>query len=135
VSVAYLASLLVASGALVLLDRRFALVFWRDARRATVVIIVGLAFFLCWDVAGIALGVFARGRSPFMTGVELAPDLPLEEPVFLAFLCYLTLILLFGVRAVLDRAAGRHRRAMPGRSGHSDESDESDQRDHEEQRR
>lgn len=131
-SVAYLACLLVASGALVLLDRRFALVFWRDARRATVVMIVGLAFFLCWDAAGIALGVFARGRSPFMTGVELAPELPLEEPVFLAFLCYLTLILLFGLRAVLDRAAGRDRRAAPGRS---DRSEESDQRDHEEQRR
>jgi len=129
VSVAYLACLLIASGALVLLDRRFALAFWRDARRATIVVIVGLAFFLSWDAAGIALGVFARGASPFMTGIEIAPELPLEEPVFLAFLCYLTLILLFGVRVVLDRAARRDRRTAPGQP------DESDQRDHEEQRR
>ncbi len=105
-SVAYLVCLLIASGALVLLDRRFALVFWRDARRATVVLIVALAFFLAWDAVGIVSGVFARGRSPFMTGIEIAPELPLEEPLFLAFLCYLTLILLFGVRTVLDRVAG-----------------------------
>ncbi|CAM5333725.1 lycopene cyclase domain-containing protein [Leifsonia shinshuensis] len=116
-TLAYLACLLVALGALVLLDRRFALVFWRGgretARRAGLVLAAGVVFFLAWDVLGIALGVFARGRSPFMTGIELAPQLPLEEPVFLAFLCYLTLILLSGTRALLDRrtraAAGRRR--------------------------
>ncbi|WP_426624563.1 lycopene cyclase domain-containing protein [Leifsonia sp. McL0607] len=108
-SLAYLACLLIASAALVLLDSRFALVFRRDARRATAVVIVWLVFFLAWDAAGIVFGVFARGRSPFMTGVELAPELPLEEPVFLAFLCYLTLILIFGGRAVLDRGQGRSR--------------------------
>ena len=104
-SVAYHACLLVALGALVLLDRRFRLVFWRGgaARRAGLVLAAGVVFFLAWDVLGIALGVFARGRSPFMTGIELAPQLPLEEPVFLAFLCYLTLVLLFGTRALLDR--------------------------------
>ena len=108
-SLTYLACLLVALGALVLLDRRFALVFWRGgtARRAGLVLAAGLVFFLAWDLLGIALGVFARGRSPFMTGIELAPQLPLEEPVFLVFLCYLTLVLLFGTRAVLDR--GRRR--------------------------
>jgi lycopene cyclase domain-containing protein len=109
VSLAYLACLLLASGALVLVDSRFRLVFWRDARRSAVVLVVGLAFFLAWDAVGIVAGVFARGRSPFMTGIELAPELPLEEPVFLAFLCYLTLILLFGGRAVLDRLTTRGR--------------------------
>ncbi|WP_295121493.1 lycopene cyclase domain-containing protein [uncultured Leifsonia sp.] len=108
-SLAYLVCLLAASGALVLLDSRFRLVFWRDARRAAVVLVVALAFFLAWDAVGIVAGVFARGRSPFMTGIELAPELPLEEPVFLAFLCYLTLILLFGGRAVLDRVTARRR--------------------------
>ena len=115
-SVAYLACLLIASGALVLLDRRFALVFWRDARRATVVLAVALAFFLAWDAVGIVSGVFARGRSPFMTGVEIAPELPLEEPLFLAFLCYLTLILLFGVRALRDRVSGDRTAMSRGRT-------------------
>jgi lycopene cyclase domain-containing protein len=107
VSVAYLGCLAIALAAMVLLDRRFRLVFWRDARRAGITLAVGLAFFLAWDAAGIALGVFARGASPAMTGVELAPELPLEEVFFLLFLCYLTLVLIFGARLVLDRVQAR----------------------------
>ena len=99
----YLAALLLALGAMVLLDRRFRLVFWRDARRAAVVLAIGLVFFLAWDAAGIAFGVFARGASPYLSGVDIAPELPLEEVFFLTFLCYLTLVLLSGTRAVLDR--------------------------------
>ncbi|WP_431218261.1 lycopene cyclase domain-containing protein [Leifsonia xyli] len=102
-SIVYLACLLVSLGAMVLLDARFRLVFWRDARRAAIVLGLGLLFFLAWDAAGIALGVFARGGSPFMTGIELAPELPLEEVFFLLFLCYLTLVLISGSRALLDR--------------------------------
>ena len=102
-TVVYLACLLVALGAMVLLDARFRLVFWRDARRAGIVLALGLAFFLAWDAAGIALGVFARGGSRFMTGIVLAPEFPLEEVFFLLFLCYLALVLLFGARAALDR--------------------------------
>jgi lycopene cyclase domain-containing protein len=67
------------------------------------VLAAGLAFFLAWDAAGIALGVFARGGSPWMTGVVLAPELPLEEVFFLLFLGYLTLVLVFGARVLLDR--------------------------------
>ena len=99
----YLAALLLALGATVLLDRRFRLVFWRDARRAAIVLAIGLVFFLAWDAAGIAFGVFARGASPYLSGVDIAPELPLEEVFFLTFLCYLTLVLLSGTRAVLDR--------------------------------
>ncbi|WP_314146358.1 lycopene cyclase domain-containing protein [uncultured Leifsonia sp.] len=99
----YLAALLLALGAMVLLDRRFRLVFWRDARRAAIVLAIGLVFFLAWDAAGIAFGVFARGASPYLSGVDIAPELPLEEVFFLTFLCYLTLVLLSGTRAVLDR--------------------------------
>ncbi|WP_285116299.1 lycopene cyclase domain-containing protein [Leifsonia sp. fls2-241-R2A-40a] len=99
----YLACLLLSLGAMVLLDARFRLVFWRDARRAAIVLALGLAFFLAWDAAGIALGVFARGESRYMTGIELAPELPLEEAFFLLFLCYLILVLVFGARALLDR--------------------------------
>ncbi|MGO4534044.1 lycopene cyclase domain-containing protein [Leifsonia sp. 2MCAF36] len=108
-SVVYLACLLVALGAMVLLDARFRLVFWRHARRASIVLALGLVFFLAWDAAGIALGVFARGGSRFMTGVVLAPEFPLEELFFLVFLCYLTLVLLFGGRALLDRPGRRGR--------------------------
>jgi len=95
-----------------------------------VVLIVALAFFLAWDAVGIVSGVFARGRSPFMTGIEIAPELPLEEPLFLAFLCYLTLILVFGVRALLDRVAGDRSAMSRGRT-----TSRKELLDHEERRR
>ncbi|RNE67285.1 lycopene cyclase domain-containing protein [Cryobacterium tepidiphilum] len=105
-SVAYLACLLVALGCMALLDRRFRLFFWKDAGRATLVLAGGLIFFLAWDLLGIAFGIFARGETRIMTGMELAPELPLEEPVFLAFLCYLTVVLISGIGQM---ASGRRR--------------------------
>lgn len=105
-SIAYLALLLLSLTGMALLDARFRLVFWRDARRASVVLAVGVLFFLAWDAAGIALGVFARGRSAGMTGIVIAPQLPLEEVFFLAFLCYLTLVLVRGGLLLLEREAG-----------------------------
>jgi lycopene cyclase domain-containing protein len=87
----YLAALLVALTGMVVLDWRLRLFFWRDARRAAIVLIVGLAFFLVWDLQGIRLGIFFRGETSFMTGVQWAPQLPLEEPFFLVLLCYLAM--------------------------------------------
>ncbi|MGR2753588.1 lycopene cyclase domain-containing protein [Agromyces arachidis] len=98
---AYLAGLLAVIACMALIDARWRLVFWRAPLAATVAIATGLAFFLLWDAAGIALGVFFRGDSQIVTGVELAPELPLEEPVFLVFLCYLTLVLVLGVERIL----------------------------------
>ncbi|GGI48467.1 lycopene cyclase domain-containing protein [Agromyces flavus] len=94
---AYLAGLLVAIACMALVDARWRLAFWRAPVAAAVTVAVGVAFFLAWDAAGILLGVFFRGSSAIVTGIELAPELPLEEPVFLAFLCYLTLVLVLGV--------------------------------------
>ena len=90
-SLLYLLALAVALTGMVVLDRRFRLFFWADARRAALVFLVGVAFFVVWDLAGIGLGIFFRGVTPFMTGVQLAPELPLEELFFLALLCYLTM--------------------------------------------
>lgn len=106
-SLLYLAMLLAAIGCMVLIDRRFALFFWRDARRAALVLVAGVVFFLAWDLFGIGLGIFFRGETAIMTGVLLAPELPLEEPLFLAFLCYLTMVLITGIERVL--AATRER--------------------------
>jgi lycopene cyclase domain-containing protein len=87
----YLLALAVALAGMIVLDRRFTLFFWRDARRATVVLVVGVLFFLAWDLAGIGLGIFFRGETSFMTGLQVAPELPVEEPFFLVLLCYLTM--------------------------------------------
>ena len=106
-SVLYLLALLISLGCLVLLDRRFRLFFWRAPRRAAVVLIIGVAFFTAWDLLGIAFGVFARGDSGVSTGIVLAPEFPLEELVFLTFLCYLTMVLVLGFQLLLAR--GRRR--------------------------
>jgi lycopene cyclase domain-containing protein len=103
----YLAALLAAVGAMALIDARWRLAFWRSPAAATAAVGAGTVLLLLWDVAGIAFGVFFRGDSAYATGVLLAPELPLEEPVFLVFLCYLTLVTVLGTeRALAARAGG-----------------------------
>lgn len=87
----YLGALLVSLAGMVALDVRFRLFFAAAALRAAIVMVAGVAFFLAWDLAGIGAGVFFRGATGLLTGVQLAPELPLEEPFFLALLCYTTM--------------------------------------------
>ncbi|GEC74437.1 lycopene cyclase domain-containing protein [Microbacterium maritypicum] len=101
--VVYLAALLLSLGCMLLLDWRFRLFFWRDAVSAAVVTAVGLVFFLIWDIAGIANGIFFRGDGMIATGLVLAPELPLEEPIFLLFLVVCTMIIYTGAERVLTR--------------------------------
>ncbi len=89
---AYLLAILVSFVGVALLDRRFRLVSAHAPTRTLLTVAIGTAFFLAWDAVGIATGVFVKGGSPLLVGVDLAPHLPLEEPVFLAFLCYLALV-------------------------------------------
>lgn len=103
-SVLYLAFLLASISCMALIDWRYRLFFWRDAMRATLVLVFGLAFFLAWDFLGIGLGIFAIGETQIMTGIVLAPELPLEEPIFLLFLCYLTMVLVMGFQKIFWRA-------------------------------
>ncbi|HLS72483.1 MAG TPA: lycopene cyclase domain-containing protein [Actinomycetaceae bacterium] len=93
IALAYLAALLAVIGCMALLDHRFRLVLWADARRGALALVVGVVFFLLWDVAAIAAGFYHQGDSAAMTGIMLGPELPLEELVFVTFLCYLTLVL------------------------------------------
>lgn len=98
---AYLGALIVSLGSMVLLDARFRLFFWRAPLRAALVLVTGVAFFVCWDLFGIGFGIFQRGETSFMSGVLLAPEFPLEELFFLTFLCYLTMIVLLGSQRLL----------------------------------
>ncbi|WOF22665.1 lycopene cyclase domain-containing protein [Microbacterium betulae] len=102
-SVVYLAALVVSLGCVLLVDRRYRLFLWHAPKDAAVVLAVGLAFLLAWDLAGIGLGIFFRAETELMTGVLLAPELPLEEPVFLLFLCELAMVLVCGASRLLDR--------------------------------
>ena len=114
----YGASLLVATCCMALLDARFRLVLWRrpGRGRSLLALGVGIAFFLLWDVVAIALGFYHRGESEAMTGLMLAPELPVEELLFITFLSYLTLVLHGLVGLVVDRstAAAGPRPVRPG---------------------
>lgn len=109
-SFGYAACLLASIAGMLLVDRRFRLVFWHAPARAAVLVATGVAFFLAWDLAGIGLGIFFRGETAFMTGILIAPELPIEEPVFLAFLSHLALL---AYAAALRLAARRARARAP----------------------
>jgi lycopene cyclase domain-containing protein len=92
-SAVYLVSLVAAIIGTGLLDWRHKLaVFGSRAPHTLIIVGIAVAFFLIWDLVGIAEGVFFRGSGPWMTGVLLAPELPLEEVFFLILLSYSTLI-------------------------------------------
>jgi lycopene cyclase domain-containing protein len=99
----YLAAILASAVGVLLIDRRWRLAAWAAPGRTLAAVGIGTAFFLAWDAVGIATGVFVKGGSPLLLGIDLAPHLPLEEPVFLAFLSYLALVAWAGAQRVLER--------------------------------
>lgn len=107
----YLACLLVSAACVALLDRRWRLAAWRAVpgagRRTSALVAAGSALLIVWDLVAIALGFYGRGESDAMLGVWLAPHLPLEEVVFVAFLSYVTLVVAGAVARALDRGAVR----------------------------
>ncbi|MDN4172461.1 lycopene cyclase domain-containing protein [Nocardioides sp. SOB77] len=94
-SALYLLSILVPTVCMGLVDRRWRLFLFRagSARRALAVVAAGTVLFLVWDLIAIGADMYHRGESDAMTGIELAPELPLEELFFIVFLCYLTMVL------------------------------------------
>jgi lycopene cyclase domain-containing protein len=111
----YLGLLLVSIAAIAAIDVRWRLAFRRAPLASSIAVASGTALLLVWDLVGIGFGVFFRGDSVFATGLLLAPDLPVEEPVFLVFLCQLSLVSVLGVERVLEHRSG----AASGRSSHA----------------
>ena len=112
----YLAGLLISIAGIAVLDARYRLFFWRAPLRAAAVMLIGLVFFMVWDVVGVHLGIFFIGTNELLTGVLLAPDVPLEELFFLVLLCWTTMDLFGAVRPVLARLSAR-RSADAGHDG------------------
>ncbi|WP_082105488.1 lycopene cyclase domain-containing protein [Demequina subtropica] len=89
---AYLAALLVSLGGLGMIDRRYRLAVFDRPRAALVTVAATVGLLLLWDLVGVGLGVFFVGPSAWLTGIRIAPEVPLEEPVFLTLLAYQTLL-------------------------------------------
>ena len=106
-SLVYLAALLVSFAGVAVIDLRHRLFFAQGARRALVTVAVGFVVLLVVDIVAILCGLFLIGSSPYMTGITIAPHMPIEEPLFLLFLSYLTMVLHALVARVQDRLRDR----------------------------
>jgi lycopene cyclase domain-containing protein len=104
-SLIYLGLLLFSELGVATLDFRFKLALGHSLRAGLLALGSGLAFFLVWDLAGINAGIFFEGAKQLLCGVELAPQLPLEELFFLLLLCHTTLVLF----ATVSRWVARRR--------------------------
>lgn len=106
-SFVYLAALVFSLVGLGLLDFRHKLALFGGAPARTLAVVgISVAFFLVWDLVGIQAGVFFRGSGPWMTGIVVAPELPLEELFFLVVLSYSTLLAyLLAVKVLRTRRA------------------------------
>lgn len=74
------------------IDKKYLLALFFDRIGTIVSVSAGLVFFAAWDIAGINLGIFFSGNSRYMSGLYLFQDFPVEEVLFLMFLCYFSLV-------------------------------------------
>lgn len=93
VSFLYLGALLVSITGLATLDFKYKLAIAKS-QKYLCLILIPVAFFLTWDLAGISSGIFFRGNAARLTGILLSSELPLEEIFFLILLSYSALLLL-----------------------------------------
>lgn len=92
-SATYLSGLLFSIIGLGLLDWRFRIAFTVNRKAALAATLIPMIFFLIWDGTGIALGIFFRGDTSHLTGILVAPEMPIEEIFFLFLLNYSALTL------------------------------------------
>jgi lycopene cyclase domain-containing protein len=92
-SLLYLGFIVVSTLCMGLVDRRWRLFLFDRPRVALLAVAAGFGFFLAWDLVALELELYSKGESPAMTGIDVAPHLPIEELFFITFLSYLTGVL------------------------------------------
>ena len=90
---AYLLVLIASLGCTALIDFRFRLAWWYDARRTARTLLLGIVLFIMWDIVGIALGIFFIGQTNNLIGLHIG-QFPIEELFFLMLLCYSSLLII-----------------------------------------
>jgi lycopene cyclase domain-containing protein len=103
----YLSGLIFSLVGLGLLDWRFRTAFTVNKKAATFAILIPTIFFILWDIAGIAMGIFFRGDTAHLTGILLAPEFPIEELFFLLLLNYTALTLFTTVTRVIKKRSSK----------------------------
>lgn len=92
IGLSYLGVLIFSFVGMTIVDWRYKLALFYDKKRTASAVLLGVIVFSVWDVLGISLGVFFSGKSQYMSGWYVVTDFPIEELVFLTFLCYFTLV-------------------------------------------
>jgi lycopene cyclase domain-containing protein len=92
----YLLALIISLAGMGLIDHKHKLALFNQPVRTVITLFVAVVVFLIWDLVGIALGIFFRGSGPYLTGITIAPELPIEEVFFLTLLSYTILIAYLG---------------------------------------
>ncbi|NCU30182.1 lycopene cyclase domain-containing protein [Candidatus Saccharibacteria bacterium] len=90
---AYMLAITLSFIGILIIDKKYNLAFFFDIIRTTTTLLIGVLLFSLWDILGVALNIFFSGSSPYMSGWYIAPEFPVEEIMFLTFLCYFTLVL------------------------------------------
>lgn len=94
----YLLALAISILGMGLIDYKHKLALFIQPLRTIITLTVAVVVFLIWDLVGIALGIFFRGEGPYLTGITIAPELPIEEVFFLTLLSYTILIAYLGFK-------------------------------------
>ncbi len=94
----YLLALAISILGMGLIDYKHKLALFIQPLRTIITLTVAVLLFLIWDLVGIALGIFFRGEGPYLTGITIAPELPIEEVFFLTLLSYTILIAYLGFK-------------------------------------
>ena len=106
----YFTTILFSLGGLVTLDLRFSMALRKQTTRTLLTLGVGVLVFLAWDLLGIGAGVFFEGNSGLLLGINLLPNLPVEEIFFLLLLNYTILLGYLG----LERWQARRQSRLTG---------------------
>lgn len=106
---AYLAVLAISAAGIATIDHRWRLAAFRAPAATALAVVSAVALFLTWDVLGVRSGVFFRGQTEFMTGLLVAPEIPVEEVGFLTFLSYLAMVSANGVQRIVEVRGGGSR--------------------------
>ena len=105
----YPAVLVLSCAGMLVVDHRWK-VAWFDRPSATALGIAScMTLLLTWDVLGVRSGVFFRGATDYMTGLTVAPEIPVEEIVFLYFLSHLALVCALVGARIGQRRTGERR--------------------------
>lgn len=88
----YISALLISLACLGLLDYRYKIAYFKNAKNTIKTLTVTVMIFVVWDILGILLKIFTDGDGIYRTGILLGPNFPIEELFFLILLNYTTLL-------------------------------------------